>query len=313
MLNIDTNPKGTDFKYRYGRPYLGRQRLTTNMMTRMHQRRIISVQRIAHDLASARKKSSAALDDIYQFGVFTGGGMKAWLDIFPRYDVNVSGNVWGFDSFEGMPNEDMSEKMAVHQRSAAWSAGGLNAAKLLNLTSWSTLQPVLKRNIGYSPDKLHFVRGYYNESLVEGAVLARREGMRPAFLIDIDSDLYTSSKQALRFVLDAGVLVPGTFVYYDDVSAYDLEMMDRPLMRNGSRVYEETEELRAHMEISHEYGLRWHTLRPLGFYRGPVEGLEWILQRPEREKGKWMAPQSYPPVVQLRSCARCLQTIVAQS
>uniref|UniRef100_A0A7S3AJK4 Uncharacterized protein n=1 Tax=Haptolina ericina TaxID=156174 RepID=A0A7S3AJK4_9EUKA len=285
-------------------------------MNRVHQRRIISVQRIARHIndpqssASHRKYNNTASSrtDIYQFGVFTGGGMKAWLDIFPKYNISFAGDIWGFDSFEGMPDENASDMMSVHARSAAWGAGGLNAAKLLNITSWKVLQAVLTRNIGYAAEKTHFLRGFYNESLANGAALARRLGMRPAFLLDIDCDLYTSATQALRFSLDAGLLVPGTFVYYDDVSAYDLEALEHPRMRNTSKEYEIPEELRAHMEISKEYGLRWRSTRNLGWYLGPVKGLEWIVQRPARDTGKWLAPQTYPPVVQLRSCERCSQS-----
>ena len=41
--------------------------------------------------------------DIYEFGVYTGGGLREWL----RRGLNTSRtHVWGFDSFQGMPDND---------------------------------------------------------------------------------------------------------------------------------------------------------------------------------------------------------------
>ena len=61
------------------------------------------------------------------------------------------------------------------------------------------------------------VRGFYNESLAGGQRFAARWRMRPALLVDLDCDLYTSSAQALRFVLESEILVPGSYVYLDDI------------------------------------------------------------------------------------------------
>ena len=160
------------------------------------------------------------------------------------------------------------------------------------------------------------MRGFYNESLAGGAALARSLRMRPAFLIDIDSDIYTSAKEALRFALDAGVLVAGTHVYYDDISEYERwsyqQRQSKRLraQRMNLSISESTnaplsEELRAHLEISQEYGLSWQSLPPLGRYLGPVASLDWIVQKPAGEKGKPVAQFSYSPVLQLLECAKC--------
>ena len=73
--------------------------------------------------------------------------------------------------------------------------------------------------------------------------------MAPAFLVDIDCDLYSSTVDALRFVLEAGILVPGSYVYYDDVT---LTNWLRPNQTEG--------EHRAHSEIAREWGLDWELL-----------------------------------------------------
>ena len=309
LLQTSRNPEGTHVHEKGRQPFLGWQKLTKGtMMTRNHQRRIISAQRIGQHL---RRRSVTASQhqqpvDIHQFGVLTGGGLKAWLAILPRFtSYNGSGHVFGFDSFEGMPDEDASLKQPRNQKTKAWQAGGLNAAKMLNVTDWPTLRDVLTRNVGHPPEKTHFVRGFYNESLANAAAVARRLRMRPAFLIDIDSDIYTSAKQALRFVLDAGVLAPGTFVYYDDISEFERWTVQRRSSKPDCKDAPLSEELRAHQEISLEYGLSWRSLAPLGRYSGPVPGLDWILQRPASERGKVVPMYSYPPVLELISCGRC--------
>ena len=60
-----------------------------------------------------------------------------------------------------------------HQRSI-WSAGGLNAAEQLGIDEWPKMQRTLTSNIGYGAERTHFIRGFYNESLVEGLGLATR-------------------------------------------------------------------------------------------------------------------------------------------
>eukprot|EP00966_Prymnesium_polylepis_P336814 7391763-Prymnesium_polylepis.1 len=223
-----------------------------------------------------------------------------------------------------MPFEAAEQMMARHRADPAWQAGGLNAAAALGVSGWDALRAALVRNIGYAAEKTHLVKGFFNETLSTGAELARRRGMRPALLVDIDADLYTSARQALEFLLDAGLLVPGSFIHYDDFSDYDGTVLSRSIRRQAAlRVANVTsgrqpipkrlddgtqvpEELRAHLEISDEYGLRWRQLGTLtGTYRGPVEGLSWINQRPSHLKGRYVPPQLYSPVYQLLACKRC--------
>ena len=285
-------------------------------MTLNHQRRIVACARIARHLKRAQELATN-LTDMYQFGVFTGGGLKAWLQSMPRFNLTFHGDIWGFDSFEGMPHENPSNMTSKHRRDPMWQMGGLNAASVLNTPSWSELQAVLTRNIGHGAGRTHFIRGFFNNSLANAADLARRKGMRAAFLVDLDADLYTSTKQALRFVLDASLLVAGSFLHYDDMSDYQ-GLVTAQQVRKQQRLTNTTavpthledgtqvpEVLRAHLEVNDEYGLTWQQLRPFGNYPGPVEGLEWIRQTPVQHRGKWLPPEFYSPVFQLLNCARC--------
>ena len=66
--------------------------------------------------------------------------------------------------------------------------------------------------------------------------------------IDIDSDLYTSTKQALTWMFRNQLVVPGTLVGYDDWVA-----TPPPLYSKG--------ESRAHAEIAQEFGVQFELVR----------------------------------------------------
>jgi hypothetical protein len=70
----------------------------------------------------------------------------------------------------------------------------------------------LLKDLGAS--KVDFVAGFYSTSLTEG--VAEKRGMKPAQYIDIDCDLYVSTKDALGWAFRAGIAVPGTLIGYDD-------------------------------------------------------------------------------------------------
>ena len=48
------------------------------------------------------------------------------------------------------------------------------------------------------PSKVAFIKGYYNESLTPS--LVQELGLKPAAYIDLDADLYISTKQALAYM-----------------------------------------------------------------------------------------------------------------
>jgi len=69
--------------------------------------------------------------DIFEFGVFTGGGLRAWVDEFAKRAIKF-GQLWGFDSFKGMPDVDPNtsdpEEQRIRQRGHREVAPGqLNA------------------------------------------------------------------------------------------------------------------------------------------------------------------------------------------
>ena len=260
------------------------------------QRRVHAMQRISKHLA----KLPSHLTGVYQFGVLHGFGLRAWLELMPLLNVSTADlTVWGFDSFRGMPSEEPGFMRRSHENDKNWLAGGLNVQRLLGIKEWPQLRDAIVRNIGFAPERTRLVRGFFNESLRDGPLLRDRLGLPPALLLDVDCDLYTSTKQAMSFMLDTGLLVPGTYVYYDDYSieAWNISPKKHPYM----------EERLAHEELTNEYGLEWTTLSHYGKYHGPLAGVSWIRQWANTSKliGKNLQPISLNPVFRLDACAKC--------
>ena len=239
------------------------------------------------------------LSGIYEFGVFHGFGLRAWLDAMPLLNISVENiSVWGFDSFRGMPDEQDGFMRQSHVHDRNWHAGGLNVARSMGIHDWHKLHDAILRNIESGSNRTHLVRGFYNESLVGGIALRQQLGMPPALLLDIDCDLYSSTKQALNFMLMARLLRPGTYVYYDD---YTVEEWNISPTRHPYK-----EERLAHEEITREFELKWKPLNSLK-YRGPMESLGWIRQWPNTSHlmNKRLLGVSLSPVFRLESCGKC--------
>merc|ERR1719401_1555859 len=98
-------------------------------------------------------------------------------------------------------------------------------------------------------EKANFVVGWYSDTLVSG--LREDRGMSPAFYVDVDSDLYTSSIQALDWLFASGLVMPGTLVGYDDFWV-------NPCSKGGEQLHPlQTSEGRAHREIAEKYNVQF--------------------------------------------------------
>lgn len=183
--------------------------------------------------------------DVYTFGVYTGASVKFWHERLPLVGMPYS-TQWGFDSFEGLPEEADGCELECK----AWLPGAFSAADQFGVSSWQQCRTRLYAHVlgdaaasdhGTARPRLEFVKGFFSDSLTAG--LASERQMRPALLIDMDVDLYISTKQALTWAFEEGIIVVGTFIYYDDVGIVKAE--------GGG-------ELRAHEEATRTYGVSWH-------------------------------------------------------
>jgi hypothetical protein len=212
--------------------------------------------------------------DVYEFGVYTGGGMRAWVEFWRNASVTFH-HLWGFDSFEGLPAVDMADedpRLRARIESGGWQVrknasaiyggrrvpgqwkqsdgtymgpGGYNAAMQLGLADFAQIEEHLQQVIGYGAHRTSLVKGFFNESLpaLPAATLKR---MKPAFVVDLDGDYYTSTIEPLEFLLAHCLLVAGTFVYYDDMQ------ICRPGRGCG--------EGKAHDEVTARYAIEWQQL-----------------------------------------------------
>jgi len=135
-----------------------------------------------------RYVSDAQLDggkkafDYLEFGVFEGDSIRQWCAL----NQNAGSRFFGFDSFEGLPEDWHSGK-----RKGAFSTGG--------------------KSPEMTDPRVSFVSGWFQQSL-RGFMTSYRP--QSQLVIHIDCDLYSSTLYCLT-TLDP-VIAPGTLMVLDD-------------------------------------------------------------------------------------------------
>jgi hypothetical protein len=169
------------------------------------------------------------------------------------------GNLWGFDSFQGIPpSDDVRNSPDLRSK---WGAGMFNAAETLALKlgarayNFTFMSEYITDQVGYGRDKTILVRGYYNQSL-PALPPSKRARMQTAMLVDLDCDIYEATMEAMHFLITQRIVRPGTIVYYDDW------LPGRPIDGVGQR--------KAFVELTKTYTIDWHAIlgpdeKPLQF------------------------------------------------
>ena len=190
-------------------------------------------------LLAARGVTDCTDRDIYTFGVYTGASLKFWFEGLDALGIRT-GPHWGFDSFEGLPEE--TQGMALECK--AWLPGSFSAADQFGAYTFGEVRDKILEYLGPKYAKeTRLVKGFFSDSLTP--TLKAERGMKPALLIDVDVDLYVSCVQCMEWMIVQGLMVPGTVVYYDDVSIVKADA--------GG-------ELKAHEELTAKYGIKWRKL-----------------------------------------------------
>ena len=154
--------------------------------------------------------------DHFQFGVPT--EMKSAARWFPGYNT-----YWGFDSFEGLPDEDQDGRRKATNR--GWTKGSMSLACTTDLSYARTATgrcggevgianavAEMRRYLRGNRTRTRLVPGYYSATLTPELA----QSARPAFYVDINCDLYVSTSQALRWLFGNGLMRPGSLIMYDD-------------------------------------------------------------------------------------------------
>lgn len=187
------------------------------------------------------QKNSTAFD-IYEFGVFTGDSLEFLIKDFQSFNIPLK-TVFGFDSFEGIPEE----KLDINNREE-WQKGFCSAAKSLNCTKEQAIRYVEERTSPLHPH-ICLIPGFWDEVLKPEIV--QRYNMKQALLIDIDCDIYSSAILALDFMFSNNLVVPGSLIGYDDWGT------EPPIEFT-------TGESKAHREIEQKYNVDFEQLYKYG-------------------------------------------------
>ena len=133
----------------------------------------------------------------YEFGLFR--GFSFWfVEQISREYAGPSFRLFGFDSFEGLPQPQLDSEAAVF---AKGDFRGSYEAVTANLGKWKT---------DFSRIKLY--KGFYSRGLFER--LLQHEEFPPISICLIDVDLYESCVPVLDFIKD--YLVAGSILLFDD-------------------------------------------------------------------------------------------------
>jgi hypothetical protein len=166
-----------------------------------------------------------------EFGVCTGKSMLEYYGLYSKYEVPAS--FYGFDSFEGLP-EEPNDPLS----SRVWRVGEFTTNKNINPDLFN--KPNLNLKVGWFSDTL-------NKDLLE------EFGENKVGFIHMDCDIYTSTYNSLDFLLSNNLIADGAIIVYDDWGGYRQAGLDE------SQEYALGEN-RAHKEICEKYNLKYETV-----------------------------------------------------
>ncbi|HEX8098457.1 MAG TPA: TylF/MycF/NovP-related O-methyltransferase [Pyrinomonadaceae bacterium] len=147
-----------------------------------------------------RTAEAGPAGDYYEFGMFR--GYSFWYAQASARRLRLDRmRFFGFDSFQGLPEPEGDE--SVEFARGDYACGRAEVEGYLN-----------KYGVDWSRTTL--VEGFYNESLKPE--LKAERGMRPAAVVLIDCDLYTSTRDVLAFIDD--LLQDGTVLMFDDWNCF---------------------------------------------------------------------------------------------
>jgi len=158
-----------------------------------------SSRRQLFDLMAAQLQDRKVL--YLEFGVWEGESIRYWAGLLKNSDSMLH----GFDSFEGLP-DDFN---LTHPRLAFSTHGQV---------------PAIEDN------RVKFFKGWFEETL-PGYSVPDHDIM----VVNLDADLYSSTKTVLRFLKD--YVKPGTYLYFDELNDrhHELKAFDEFLKETGMK------------------------------------------------------------------------------
>jgi predicted O-methyltransferase YrrM len=141
------------------------------------------VERRDHLIYAMTKVTHAG--DILEFGVYRGNTISQIARFFPDRKI------WGFDSFEGLP-EDWLLKQDTNNIKFPKGVFGLE-------------------RMPWVPDNVTLVKGWFQDTIPSW----KSHNTKPISLLHIDCDLYSSTRDVFSHLNTQ--IVPGTVIVFDDM------------------------------------------------------------------------------------------------
>jgi len=152
--------------------------------------------------------------DFFEYGVADGSSILMLDEIaneMLKRRENMSARIFGFDSFEGLPEAtgiDKEHHVNESGPGAKFNKGGY-------VCSLDRVQSKLNERIG-NTDHISLIKGWYDKTLTDE--LKSSLQIRKASFINIDCDFYESTKTALDWC--KSLLQQGTIISFDDWYLY---------------------------------------------------------------------------------------------
>ena len=147
--------------------------------------------------------SSGVQGDYLEFGVYRGASFIQAYHMAEKYDL-AKMRFFAFDSFQGLPEAE----------GKTFQIGEFQCSQ--------TLFTKIVRKAGVDLDRVVVVGGFYEDSLEDSVKISNH--LKTAAVINVDCDLYVSTKDVLRFVED--LIQPGCIIIMDDWHTF--EAVDSP-------------------------------------------------------------------------------------
>jgi predicted O-methyltransferase YrrM len=197
------------------------------------------------------KHGAAALGDYLEFGVFHGASLTCMHRALTAGGFNHV-RLFGFDSFAGLP------AAAEKEDDGAFREGQFTADERL------VRRLLTERGVDWKRTVL--VKGWFSDTLTEE--LAARHHIAKASIIMIDCDIYSSTRDALRFC--APLIQDEAIIFFDDWTTNNLDAKNMGEKRAFDEFLAENPQL-----VAEEFGRYVHREHPAP----PPEGLIFRVQR----------------------------------
>ncbi len=177
-------------------------------MTKDKYKALVSVEELQPQFDKAwtylsHELGTEALGDYLEFGVSYGTSLNCMYHTTQKKGLQQV-RLFGFDSFEGMPDETEAEDEAT------WKAGQF-CSSLQNTSSFLTKN-------GVDWQRTFLTKGWFSDTLTED--FKQKHQLKKASVIMVDCDIYSAAKEALNF--SASLIKDVSIIVFDDWNSNNL-------------------------------------------------------------------------------------------